>query len=422
MVDNKIMKRSLTLFLATLLIGKLSAQVPEQIYFIAGMPIRQCVHDGTGEVFVSQILKYSKEGEFTNKLTISDSTEILFSLNYYPKEKKIVSLSCLKSRENSPVANAGYKLSTVDVNDLSKEEIVLDQYLTISEAEYYVYNKSLRPIKLNGNFFSSIEYHSDDAKIFSRRFIVSDSLKTEIGYSELQNTIPNGSMAGPLFRSNGDLLALEGHSNKRLLVIPSYLKEDSIFHTVIPEDAVLAPNRYSAVVLINNEQIRLIFYREGKNGSAFYNLYNKEQNRYYQYPFDDSNLNVKQFDNWIAGPTRIKYEKYSYKGPQPGQDQWNPNDNKYGLSVAEYIDRKLKTMILSGYLAIRSIHDPSIFIEWDTKQGDSEILGIHQDIVYYRKHDEVWYVPIVQGKQLGQHEMLLKNEAVPGIHFMFVRE
>ena len=405
------------------LVGELFAQVPEQIYFIAGMPIRQCVHDGTGEVFVSQILEYSKGGEFTNKLTISDSTEVLFSLNYYSKEGKVVSLSCLKDRKNSPVANAGYKLSTVDVNDLSKEGIVLDQYLTISEAEYYVYNKSLRPIKLNGNFFSSIEYHSDDANIFSKRFIINDNSRAEIGYEDLQNTIANGSMAGPFFGANSNLFTLYGHPSERRLVIPSYLEEDSIFHTVIPENAVLTPNRYSAAMLINNDQIKLLCYRRGKDSKPFYDLYNKEQDQYYQYPYDESNLNVRQFDNWIAGPTRLQYvDKGTYQGPQPGQDQWNPNDNKYGLSVAEYIDRKLKTMILSGYLAIRSIHDPSIFIEWDTKQGDSEILGIHEDIVYYRKHDEVWYVPIVQGKQLGQHEMLLKDEAVPGIHFMFVRE
>ena len=416
------MKRLLVLILTTLLVHEIFSQVPERMYFVAGMPIRQCVHDGTGEVFISQVLEYKKGEGFTNKLTISDSTEILFSLNYYSEEGKIISLSCLKNSRSSSVADAGSKLSIIDINDLSKEEIVLNQRLKVNEINYYLYDESLRPIKLNGSFFSSIEYYSRESNIPSRRFIINNGLEAEIGYGDLQNIVSNGSTAGPLFRANGNLLTLHGHPSKKLLVIPSYLEEDYVFRTIVPEKAVLTPNRYSAVMLINNDQIRLTFYREGKDGRAFYDLYNKEQDQYYQYPYDKSNLNVRKCGDWIAGPTRIEYEKYSYQGPQPGQDHWNFNPNKYSLSIAEYIDRKLKTMILSGYLSIRNIYNPSIFIEWDTKQGDSEILSIYKDVVYYRKHDEIWYVSIIQNRRLGAHEMLFKDESVPGIHFMFVKD
>lgn len=165
-----------------------------------------------------------------------------------------------------------------------------------------------------------------------------------------------------------------------------------------------------------------MYYKKGSDGKPFYDLYNKKEDSSYQFPFDNSNLNVKQFGHWIGGPSRLQYVSYSFNGHQPGQENWNPSQSKYGLAVSEYVEQNLKTMALSGYLAIRNIFNPSVLIEWDTKQGDCEILNIHKEIVYYRKHDELWCVPILQGKELGEHKLLLKGENVPGVHFMFVRD
>ena len=399
--------------------------MPEQLYFVTGMPDTKFYQDNPSQIYTANILKYEKD-TLTEVLVLSDSSQSLNYLRYYPSLSTVIVLNENEEKTSNVKSFEILKLSSAD---LSLEKTEIHKRKIFYDRDYQAYFPSLRLVRNENSINSYLEFFDPEIQrgdtVNPRRIFVlltNDKYKLT-GVQTKGNTIINGSVAGPFFGSNSDLLTLYGHSSERHLVIPSYLEKDSIFNTVIPEDAVLSHNSYSAAMLINNNQIRLLYYRKGKDKQGFYDLYNKAQNRYYQYPFDNSNQNVKQYGDWIAGPTRLQYvDKGTYQGPQPGQDQWNPNDNKYSLSVAEYIDRKLKTMILSGYLAIRNINDPSIFIEWDTKQGDSEILGIHEDIVYYRKHDEVWYVPIVQGKQLGQHEMLLKNEAVPGIHFMFVRE
>ena len=416
------MKKLITLFLTILSASWLHAQVPEHIYFIAGMPDTKFYQDNFSQVYTTNILKYER-GTLTEILTLSDSSQFTDYLRYYPDLTKVIVLNDNRESKNE---------KRFDILEFSTKSFKIDKQSIPNEVPhngnlYNDYRFALSVLTSDDRIESYIEYYckADENCAFEKELfgvLVDESFVIK-DVSIQQRLYINGSMGGPFFGSNNGLLPLQAHPTERLLVIPSYLKDDSVFHTVIPENAVLTPKRYNANMIINTDQIRLMYYYKGKDGKPFYDLYNKAQNRYYQYPFDNSNQNVKQYGDWIAGPTRLQYvDKGTYQGPQPGQDQWNPNDNKYGLSVAEYIDRKLKTMILSGYLAIRSIHNPSIFIEWDTKQGDSEILGIHEDIVYYRKHDEVWYVPIVQGKQLGQHEMLLKDEAVPGIHFMFVRE
>jgi hypothetical protein len=60
------------------------------------------------------------------------------------------------------------------------------------------------------------------------------------------------------------------------------------------------------------------------------------------------------------------------------------------------------------------------YLEWDTKQGDSEILLVANNEVYYRVSDEIFKAPILNGKKLGKAKLLIKNEVVPDIHWAFL--
>ncbi|NOS90744.1 MAG: hypothetical protein HOP30_02370, partial [Cyclobacteriaceae bacterium] len=60
------------------------------------------------------------------------------------------------------------------------------------------------------------------------------------------------------------------------------------------------------------------------------------------------------------------------------------------------------------------------YIEWNTNQGDSEILLVEKDQVYYRVNDEIYNAPILNGKKLGKAKLLIKDEVVPDIHWAFL--
>ena len=61
------------------------------------------------------------------------------------------------------------------------------------------------------------------------------------------------------------------------------------------------------------------------------------------------------------------------------------------------------------------------YIEWHTGgQGDSEILLVQDETVYYRVFDKIYKANIVDGERLGQPELLVKDsQVVPYIHWAF---
>jgi len=60
------------------------------------------------------------------------------------------------------------------------------------------------------------------------------------------------------------------------------------------------------------------------------------------------------------------------------------------------------------------------YIEWETGQGDSEILLVHDETVYYRVFNAIYKAPIVNGERLDKAELLVRdNTMVPWIHWAF---
>jgi hypothetical protein len=64
--------------------------------------------------------------------------------------------------------------------------------------------------------------------------------------------------------------------------------------------------------------------------------------------------------------------------------------------------------------------DNNKYIEWSTGQGDSEILLVEDETVYYRVFNAIYKVLIINGEKLGKAELLVRdNGMVPYIHYAF---
>ncbi len=59
-------------------------------------------------------------------------------------------------------------------------------------------------------------------------------------------------------------------------------------------------------------------------------------------------------------------------------------------------------------------------IKWNTGHGDSEVLLVQDDIVYYRVNDKIFKAPIIKGETLGEAKLLIQDERVPDIHWAFI--
>ena len=61
------------------------------------------------------------------------------------------------------------------------------------------------------------------------------------------------------------------------------------------------------------------------------------------------------------------------------------------------------------------------YIEWNTGQGDSEILLVQNRMVYYRINDKIYKASIIGEDKLGKPDLLIQDERVPDIHWAFLR-
>lgn len=403
----------LTFFLSTEVFSQKS------MYFIAGMPDYDFRPENENEIFTSAILKYSPaSNQFDKVVVISDSASALYTLRYYPDLERVVALIG-KSNDLRSGSLPEFRLIEINTQALSSTSILIPFTLSLDYKTYKFFRFDTQSAVLNGEFVHFVSYRNNTADKFAFIFAQTSNASKEINYGFYNKILPNGGMAGPFFGSNSDRFLLQGIPSKNKLVIPSYLAVDSVLNAIVPTRAKLS-DYYCANLLVNNDRIRLIYYYQDKNGKPFYDLYNKKLNKYFQYDTDDALLNVKNFGDWLCAPTRLIVGSVPYKGKQPGSDQWIKNHNEYSLAIPDIIERTLSEVTLSGYLSIRNINNPSIFIEWNTEQADSEILLVDDNVVYYRKHDEIWRAAI-ENNNLGSHSRILKNNLVPALHFMFFK-
>jgi hypothetical protein len=54
-----------------------------------------------------------------------------------------------------------------------------------------------------------------------------------------------------------------------------------------------------------------------------------------------------------------------------------------------------------------------------TDQGDSEILLVYKDSVYYRVNDSLFVAPI-NGNSIGLAKLLVKSDVIPEVHWAFM--
>ena len=388
------------------------------IFLVAGMPDIDFRPESPDEIYKASLLRID-EDSIVEVMTLSDSMQVLRLIRSYSDHNKIVLFSGQKAYLTQPFANTSYDLTILDTKSLDTTKVSVPKELTYLDLVYKLNTNRLYGIA-NEGIDMAVEYFNRTVKDASHPrelFCIVNKDGVEISNPSHYNKLfTNGSTASPLFFEGSDFLMLQGDTLNRKLVIPSYLDKDSIFHLDIVAGIKVNPY-YTANVLINNERLLLIFYYYQKD-SQFYHLYNKSQKAWLKFPSYEAYL--VNFGDWIAGIPKIEVMDTPYLGGQVGDGEWIDSDTQFGYSIKKYIERKLNRTKLSGWLSLRSTSDPNVLIEWNTKQGDSEILLVEDQVVYYRKHDELWKAPILNSNTLGEPLLIIKNQLITSSHYMFL--
>ncbi len=133
------------------------------------------------------------------------------------------------------------------------------------------------------------------------------------------------------------------------------------------------------------------------------------------------------YGSWLAG--YVAYEsqwgfqqKMKKNGAIPGL-KFRQQKSLYGNST---FDTRAKDYQLypEGILYLYNINTNK-YIEWDAlengeHQGDSEIILVQDNTVYYRINDKIYKAPIINGEKLGEPVLLVTDSRVPDIHWAFL--
>jgi hypothetical protein len=176
-------------------------------------------------------------------------------------------------------------------------------------------------------------------------------------------------------------------------------------------------------IRINDEKQMVLAMEEHKPktkddyGSFCGIIYNKRKNEWSEFALKGNASSVQAWGNWLAGIVRVgRGWSTDFKdNPSPGKEI---RDNVYMEN--SFDERMLNYGIYCPGILYLFNTDTEKYIEWNTHQGDSEILLVQDEIVYYRVFDEIYKAAIIAGESLGKPELLAKdNQVVPQIHWAF---
>ena len=158
-------------------------------------------------------------------------------------------------------------------------------------------------------------------------------------------------------------------------------------------------------------------------------ILNKNKNQWNKFQIKENIPQVRNFGNWLAGEvvsSNLKVikdkqgkiqDRITINRISPGFEKRRKENVKSG---APFDDRTyFLKLYYPGILYILNL-STNKYIEWETGQGDSEILLVQDEVVYYRINDEIYKAQILNGEKLGKPELLIKDERVPDIHWAFI--
>lgn len=255
----------------------------------------------------------------------------------------------------------------------------------------------------------------------------------EILPQDFAHALVSGTPGGAL--EAWDVQLLYTNPNDGQLVIPKTpnIRDRPPYPLVIPDS--FQPGETALVgVHVNNSYFAALNMKiEDSNkksiGMNHFLVFNKQTQAWHKWEVEGSRTTVRGFDKWIAGNVaalnmilvfdeqdRLK-EKIPLQRVSPGKDK----RRKKGTDTGTPFDLRAE-FFESYYPGVLFLHDitTGVTIKWSTNQGDSEILLVEKEMVYYRINDEIFKAPIMNGKQLGKAQLLIKNEMVPDIHWAFM--
>jgi hypothetical protein len=184
-------------------------------------------------------------------------------------------------------------------------------------------------------------------------------------------------------------------------------------------------------IVINTSQVSVLE-SGGKTGKPRFWAFRKRDKTWHQIPVRSENLCLQSFGRFVAVvESRAKGDqieepalqssapaKTSYIQESAGRAEWKKTRSPMGPSMLSRVDDK--RAVYPGRLHLYDVNNERVYTIV-TNQGDSEILLVEHDVVYYRVSERLYSAPITE-KSIGAARLLATAEAIRDAHWAFIKQ
>jgi hypothetical protein len=196
-----------------------------------------------------------------------------------------------------------------------------------------------------------------------------------------------------------------------------------VFSVELPQKYWVNKKTFKTIQINDERQTLLTMNRsksKNKNDYGIYYgaVYIKKRDKWFDIELKGNASSVQAWGYWFAGAVAVgaRGNVYFQNNPSPGKAA---RDSVYMECSFDEMAQNYG-FYRPGILYLFNT-DTHKYIEWNTGQGDSEILLVQEEMVYYRVFDEIYKAVIINGEALDKPELLVKdNQTVPQIHWAFI--
>jgi hypothetical protein len=251
--------------------------------------------------------------------------------------------------------------------------------------------------------------------------------------SDVRGIVAGGSSGLPASPSDGITIALDEDGSLQWRRRSAGIVDgEAKFDYHVPRELMRDPADNLANIMVNNPQefvVRLF----GSEGPGYFLGFRKSDKTWHRIPVQVENApGMRAFSSMIAAteivakqtpaePKTAGRATVVTSAPQvresAGASEWRTQRTRTGPSLAE--EFRESPSIYPGRLHIYNIDTEKLFTI-TTNQGDSEILLIEDNTVYYRVSDRLYKAPITDGG-IGAATLMATDEAIRDAHWAFIK-
>jgi hypothetical protein len=174
-------------------------------------------------------------------------------------------------------------------------------------------------------------------------------------------------------------------------------------------------------MLLSNPHFRAITSSSLGLSNTIFRLLDRRTNTWVQLQVPGNrSWDVRAFGSWMAGIVDRSVPREAFE-VSPGRHKPEYTTGRRFRHVGEFYT-------IDDYLEEEDLYRPGVlflynietrrYYQWDTHDGDCEILLVRDNIVYYRVDQSIFRARI-GARTLGKAELLVQDAGVPGIHWAF---